>query len=170
MKCTDQVFPSWMVDTGFPADGRIHHRQQGRWNLNDPDATQPGCGRESSHVPDDPTTQGQHQCAALEFLTEGGIVNQRHGRGGLLVFPGFNHQQFGLEACLGQGLQADFAVGAGHIGIADHQDPTSRADARIEQLPAQILQAAVSDDHVVGRSLQGDGDPAVGLSARDSHG
>ncbi len=69
------VLAAWMVDARLAADGRIHLRQQGRWNLDEGYAALIGRGGESSQVANHPAAERNERRAAVATRGEQCIVD-----------------------------------------------------------------------------------------------
>ena len=162
MKGADQVLAAGMVHPRFAADGGIDHGQKGGGDLNHPDPTQPGGCCEAGHVSDNPSTQGQHQRAALQALPKGGVMDGGHRGWSLAVFSRINHQQIGVEALEPQALQAFLSIGGGDVRVADHQDPSAGLNCGVQEFVPKAAQATGADHHLIGVAFQGDGDPTQG--------
>ena len=57
MECANQIFPRARVDSGFPADRAVNHRQQRRWNLDMRNTTVINRRHESRNVANHPASK-----------------------------------------------------------------------------------------------------------------
>ena len=153
MERPDEVLALGGVDPGLPADGRVHHREQGGRHLDDPDPAQPG-GR------DEPREVGHGAAADADDRVgpgEPGLAERAPelgGDGGALRVLGVGHH--------GEvGVQPGRAGGVGHLLSPDRErrrvDDEDPLDGLAEQ-GHHGVDDPVPDDHLVRVVAGPDGD------------
>ncbi len=149
MEGADEILPVPSVDGGFPADGRVHHREERRRHLDDRNAAHERRGHEPGEVADHPAAQRHDHGVAPASRVEQPVGERAPLLARLRALPGGDaelERPLGAER-RGQGLaveRADVVVGDDGEAMRVRQ-PLARERAGSRERAARDLDAALGE-------------------------
>ena len=129
MEGAHEVLPGGGVDPRLAPDGRVDHGQQGRGDLDDGHAAQPGGGGEARQVRGRPAAQADDGAVPPQAQLAQAPPHRLQDGGGLGGLPAGHLDEFRAQAGPGQGAPRVLGPARQGVGVDEGHAPGPAAGA-----------------------------------------